>query len=204
MYFKIQFCFLLCSHNPLFLSCLTQPYSYHYRFWQVQIQWLEQEGKTHHFYSSASWTVSSSTQYSSEFIKDIIKIQSTVAVSSMFFIDINFYNASASISYISIKYLGHCSLWDIHSMCLVSVFQYNKQSLNWRSHLESIQLVSRRISCCWLLLFRATAALWGFPVTSLSSVSHLISFPDAFCLSLVWHSLHFAAKILKSIFCLSE
>lgn len=77
------------------------------------------------------------------------------------------------------------------------VFQYNKQSLNWCSHLKSTQLVSRRICCCRLLFFRVTAALWGFPVTSLSSVTHLISFPHAFCLSLVWHPVHFSAKILR-------
>lgn len=50
-------------------------------------------------------------QYSSEFIKDIIKIQSTVAVNSVFFRDvISFYNVSVSIGCISIKKLRQRSL----------------------------------------------------------------------------------------------
>lgn len=45
-------------------------------------------------------------QYPTEFIKGIIKIQSTVAVTSVLLIDVtNFYNVSASIGYISIEYL---------------------------------------------------------------------------------------------------
>ena len=109
---EIKFRFLLHSYSPLFFSCFNPTFLTEVDFPPLQIlvstnlmvrTWTEKSVFLH----PLAELLVQAQQYPTEFIKDIIKIQSTVAVTSVLLVDaFNFYNVSASTGYISIKYLG--------------------------------------------------------------------------------------------------